>query len=70
MLVPQTQVAMALYGGAWQGRLLLFNPASSPVASAAGAVAGEYEILGNDGKVICDGCMQQVEDPVGFRIPP
>lgn len=70
LLVPQSQVAMSFYGGAWLGQLLLLNPASSPVANVAGAVTGEYQILGNEGKVICDGCMEQVEDPVGFRVPP
>jgi hypothetical protein len=70
LLASQSQGAMSLSGGAWQGQLLLLNPASLPIAYVAEAVSGEYEILGKDAVIICTGKMEQVEDPNGFRVPP
>ena len=57
-----------LSGGAWYGQALLLSPASNPLVSMAGAVAGAYELLDSDNNQLSSGDMEAVDS--GFHIPP
>ncbi len=69
MLPPQSSSRLSLCGGAWQGQLLLLNPASAPIAYVEDVVRGSFEYIGRDGVQLGCGAMEQADDG-GFRVPP
>lgn len=69
-ILPPQSSRLSLCGGAWQGQLLLLNPASAPIAYVENAIGGSFEYIGRDGAQLACGAMEQVDDDGGFRVPP
>ena len=70
ILPPQSPSGLSLSGGAWQGQLLLLNPASAPIACIEDAIGGSFEYFGRDGVQLGSGAMEQADNDGGFRVPP
>lgn len=57
-------------GGAWDGQMLLLNPASVPLIGMREIAAGSFQIVNEHGDILCEGILETTGEEGRLSIPP